>query len=348
MNKTDETLISLAARSIEDLGLALRVQQTAKTAQANQGNSVWQLGRGKERVHYAVEVKRGLTTHTLGATLAQLQHTRQAAGRPALLVTDHVPPGLAQKLREQRQQFVDASGNAYLDTPGLLVFVATQKSKLKAPVPRGQSLTVAGLKTLFVLISDPALADSPQRAIAAAAGVALGAVPGVLSDLKDAGHLLASGRRRRMDATKRLLDQWAADYARKLRHKTLTARYTAPGFDAWPKWQIDAPTTRWGGEPAANLLVQHLKPAVLTLYTHRLAPRLQVEQRLIPAGPHAEQHVLELRRPFWGQLAQSGARDDLVPPALVYADLLATGDARCIETAQLVYDRYLARLLPDR
>lgn len=348
MNATDEALLSLAARSIEDLGLGLRVQKATKTAQADQGDALWQLAHGKERVHYAVEAKRGLTTHTLGATLAQLQHIRLAAGRPALLVTDHVPFQLAQKLREQRQQFVDVSGNAYLDLPGVLVFVAANKSKPKVPAPKGQSLTVAGLKTLFVLLSDPALADAPQRAIAAAAGVALGVVPGVLSDLKDAGHLLASGRRRRLDATKRLLDQWAVDYARKLRHKTLTARYAAPGFETWPKWKIDAPTTRWGSEPAASLLVQYLKPAVLTLYTHRLTPRLQVEQRLTPAGPHADEHVLELRRPFWGQLAQIGARDDVVPPALVYADLLATGDARCIETAQLVYDRYLARLLPDR
>jgi Transcriptional regulator, AbiEi antitoxin, Type IV TA system len=30
-----------------------------------------------------------------------------------------------------------------------------------------------------------------------------------------------------------------------------------------------------------------------------------------------------------------------VPPVLVYADLLATGDGRCMETAQMVYDRTL-------
>ena len=35
-----------------------------------------------------------------------------------------------------------------------------------------------------------------------------------------------------------------------------------------------------------------------------------------------------------------------VPPALVYADLLATGDSRCLETAEIIYDRYLARLFP--
>jgi hypothetical protein len=33
----------------------------------------------------------------------------------------------------------------------------------------------------------------------------------------------------------------------------------------------------------------------------------------------------------------------LVPTPLIYADLLATGDARCIETTKLLYDEYLAR-----
>jgi hypothetical protein len=31
----------------------------------------------------------------------------------------------------------------------------------------------------------------------------------------------------------------------------------------------------------------------------------------------------------------------------VYADLLATGDARCIETAKMIYDAYVARPLTE-
>jgi hypothetical protein len=34
----------------------------------------------------------------------------------------------------------------------------------------------------------------------------------------------------------------------------------------------------------------------------------------------------------------------LVPPVLIYADLLAAGDARCIEAAERIYKVHLARL----
>ena len=36
---------------------------------------------------------------------------------------------------------------------------------------------------------------------------------------------------------------------------------------------------------------------------------------------------------------------NVVPPVLIYADLLATGDDRCRETAGMVYDKYLAKTI---
>lgn len=87
-------------------------------------------------------------------------------------------------------------------------------------------------------------------------------------------------------------------------------------------------------------------PGVHTVYAEKLPPWLLVEQKMVTArSVQAGDRVLEWRKPFWGLMPFEG-RDDTVHPVLVYADLLATGDARCIETAQLVYDKYLARLLP--
>jgi hypothetical protein len=199
---------------------------------------------------------------------------------------------------------------------------------------------------LFALLCDPALAAAPHRTIAAAAGVALGAVPAVLRDLQAGGHVLVAGKNRRLNATKRLLDEWALAYARVLRPRTKTATYDTPHFDAWKDWHIDPDQARWGGEPAAHLLVRHLKPGVLTLYAQTLPPKLMIEQRLVPAGLLGPPRYLEVRKPFWGKALLTDAPANTVPPVLVYADLLATGDGRCIETARMIYDGHLARLFP--
>lgn len=41
------------------------------------------------------------------------------------------------------------------------------------------------------------------------------------------------------------------------------------------------------------------------------------------------------------------AKKGYVPPLLIYADLMATGDARAIEAAEVIYDKYLARLIRE-
>lgn len=340
------TLTERAAAALKPLGID--VFETDLPEMAIQvGADAWlRIGKGCEQVDYAAMVQRKLTPATLGAATVQLRHVADATGHPALLVTDYLTPPMAERLRDQKQQFADTAGNAYLEGPGLLVYVIGRKLLDKAVAPSaGKAYTLTGLKVMFALLCDPALADAPQRAIAAAAGVALGAIPAVLADLQQTGHLLVLAKRRRLNATKRLLDEWALAYARRLRAKTLQATYVPKDFDAWQQWPLDAQAL-WGGEPAANLLVQYLTPGVLTIYADRLPPKLLVEQRMtIVRGARAGDRVLEWRKPFWGNVP-AAARPDTVHPVLVYADLLATGDARCIETAQMVYDEYLARLLP--
>ncbi len=48
---------------------------------------------------------------------------------------------------------------------------------------------------------------------------------------------------------------------------------------------------------------------------------------------------VEILRRFWQFKKPESA---LAPTLLVYADLLAIGDARCLETAKLFYDQILA------
>ncbi|MGE3773299.1 MAG: type IV toxin-antitoxin system AbiEi family antitoxin, partial [Gammaproteobacteria bacterium] len=305
------------------------------------------IGRGQDDIAYLVEVKRAVTASTVGGLVAQLRDRAAKTGLPTLLITPYLTPPVAAALRAQGQQFADAAGNAYLTGPAHYVYITGQRPKERGvPTHGGGTLTTNGLKILFALLCNPALAAVPQRTLAAAANVALGAVPGVLKDLQGEGHVVLLQGERRFRGTKRLLDEWAQGYARRLRPKTLHATYVTERFDAWRDWPLDPKEARWGGEPAAALLTDYLRPGVLTLYAERLPPRLLVEQRLKKGDHIGAQRYIEERRPFWGTLQVDQVRADVVPLVLVYADLLATGDGRCLETAQLLYEAHLARLLP--
>ncbi|MFZ1501225.1 MAG: type IV toxin-antitoxin system AbiEi family antitoxin [Giesbergeria sp.] len=301
------------------------------------------VGQKGQWADYTVVPMPHLARATMGAALMQARQLAVEGGNPTLLVAEYVTPPVADDLRAQGQPFADAVGNAWLPAP--LVFITGRKRASKpVPAAAGRADTPVGLKILFALLCDPALPDAPHRAIAAAAGVALGGVPAVLQDLQQQGHLLVLGKRRRLNATRRVLDAWAQAYARRLRDKTLHGAYVTPTFDAWAEWPLDPSDGLWGGEPAANLLTNYLRPGVLTIYAQRLPPMLMARQRMTRADGQRER-ILEWRKPFWGQLP-AGLRPDVVPHVLVYADLLATGDGRCIETANVLYEQHLASAFP--
>ncbi len=333
---------------LKQLGLDANVVSPPTTKPRFHADGWLRISEDGAQVDYVVEAKARLAPASRGRNDATA--TRDChRSTPALLVTEHITPPMAETLRGQKQQFADAAGNAYLEAPGLRVMVIGRKppaAHANTNTSAGKAYTTSGLKVMFALLCDPALANATQRAIAAGAGVALGSIPAVLADLQQAGHMAELKQGRRLAANKRLLDEWALTYARRLRAKTLQVTYEVKDFDTWQQWTIEAPAALWGGEPAAQLLVEYLRPGVLTLYAEKIPPRLLVAQRMITVSQPVEgQRVLEWRKPFWGQLP-AAPRPDTVHPVLVYADLLATGDARCIETAQIVYDTHLARLLP--
>jgi hypothetical protein len=340
-------ILTRALKPLKELGLNVGRKRVSGSRKDVDGCVV--IGRGDNRYDYVVEAKRVITPATLGSTAIEACRIEARFNRKALIVTEYVTAPMAQQLRQMGLQFADAAGNVYLDRPEFMVFVTGRRPEAPS-IPRrpAQIFGIAAIKLAFVLLCDPPAAAKPFRQLAALAGISLGAVPRVVESLREAGHLAVSGRSRRLLPSRRLLDQWAQAYAQSLRPKTLLGTYTGPGLATWKDWSLETHGARWGGEPAANTLVGYLKPGVLTIYAEKVHARLIVEQRLMAARTHASHGVLEVRRPFWGKNLDAAVGTATVSPVLVYADLLATGDARCIETAEKVYEAHLARSFPNR
>lgn len=327
------------------------------------------LHRGPWQQRYAFAPLAQATAPALHAALAQLRAHTERTGEPTLLVAEHLTAARADKLRAAGQAFIDLAGNAYLEAEGLLVYVtgqqplatpdrpaarafarSTMDAKLAAT---GFTYTTANIKLTFAALCQPELMRVPLRELAQAAGVALGTVANWLRALEAHQMAYEIQGRRVLQLNRGLLDEWALAYARRLRPKTLAGLYQAD-LQRWQAWPLDSPAPgaaplRWGGEPGGALLTDYLRPGVLTLYGERLPPRLIVEQRLRrierPVAPLQESGTLEHRKPFWGPALDAALpRPDVVHPILVYADLMATGEGRCRETARLLYETQLARL----
>lgn len=292
------------------------------------------LRHGGKETTYHVELKRLLRPTMLGPVLTQMKYLPA----PALLVTEYVTPPMTERLREEGVQFIDAAGNAFLDQPPLLVWVKGQRPRdmPKAGDVRGRAFQITGLKVLFALLCKPELVNEPYREIAKLADVAHGTVGWVMPELPQLGFVgTLNGRRRLLNAA-RLMQQWVEAYAQKLRPKLLLARYQADALD----WTGKIDATKYGlllgGEPAARRLTHHLRPGTATFYGNTADKQLVLDQHLRP-DPNGN---VEIMRRFW---AFDGETPGQVPALLVYADLLAIGDARCRETAKEMHDGLIVR-----
>jgi hypothetical protein len=265
-------------------------------------------------------------------------HQLERLGEQGLLVADHVTPPMAEELRARKIPFVDAAGNAFLDQPPLFVWVKGERPRATAGggQPMGRAFQASGLQVLLALICHPEWVELPYREIAKLADVAHGTVGWVMAELPKLGFMTELRGKRRLLQRERLLQQWAEFYPRVLRPRVLLGRYRAENLAWWDTIDPVRYGAVLGGEPAGGRITHYLRPEAATFYTEKIDPRLLVDLRLRPD----DNGNVEIYRRFW---TFDGDQAGLAPTPLVYADLMATGDGRCIETAKIIYDEHLFR-----
>lgn len=334
---TERALVDRALDTLRDLGIEARVDRAQPKHRHLDYTAT--LRRGAKRAPFQIEAKRALRPATLGPVLLRLRGLKP----PALLVTDYVTPQIAKLLREAGIAFADTAGNAYLELGGNILYVTGNAPEQQ---PRTQKVVRAfqatGLRVVFALLCAPELVARPTRELAAKLDVANGTVGRVIDDLTHLGFVTTAGKRnRRLHNLKELLERWVMMYPVRLRPTLLRRRLTTDQPDWWKKEKFDPQHVVLGGEPAADRLTEYLKPGTVTLYARGEPRPLNeiVARHGLRTDPAGEVEVLEA---FWpAEIA--GEKPGLAPTPLIYADLLATGDTRRIETAKLIYDDYLAR-----
>jgi hypothetical protein len=270
------------------------------------------------------------------------------AVQPLLVAAPYVTPQAAERCRELDLCFVDTAGNAYLQAPGLHIYVTGKRKPTDLIAAEGRAVTPAGLRIVFGLLCQPQLLNATQRDIAATARVALGTVGPVMKDLENRKHItpaLEHGPtpRRRFLNPQRLFEEWVGAYPTALRPKLNARRFRG----LQPNWTegVDlAPYGAfWGGEVAANKLLHYLQPQTATIYVAGPPNKLIVDHRL-KADINGDIEILDV---FWHPERLPAIRD-IVPPVLAYADLFTTTEGRDLEAAKMVYDKYIGPALRNQ
>jgi len=336
--------VELLSRAIEALrrtmGLSVITTSLEDTSRDRGYDAILRIGRDNARTEYAAIIKKYVTNEILGALASQLRHTKPQG----ILVTHHVTPKQSDKLKKLNVPFFDTAGNAFLADETVFVFVSGRRPEHDKPKEKPhRAFQPSGLRTVFALLCNPGLELEGYREIAAAANVSHGTIGLVMNDLQKEGYLIDMGAKgRRLTKKVDLVKRWTERYPQQLRPKLLLARYSSRKSDWWKDAHLGRFGALWGGEIAAAKLTQYLRPEIKTIYAATAIPEVQARFALTK-DPNGDTEILKR---FWA-FENESANNEIVPPLLVYADLIASGDDRNIETAEIIYDTQISRLLGE-
>lgn len=339
---TETKLLYQAIRALEtEVGLRVRMEERELFAGGQHIDAQLWID-GPKPLELWAEVKAWAQHVNTGALIDQVRKL----GPRGVLITDHVNPNLADRLRHNDIQFMDTCGNAYIKNPQTHIFVKGKKRTKTNYPPKNRTnraFNTSGLKVIYILLRNPDMVNTPYRDIAEQASVALGTVGWVMRDLKGAGYLVTRGDRRILRNYEKLLQRWFETYPEKLRPKLFVGQFLAETADWWKEIQIDEFGAQWGGEIAAAKYTGYLHPEIATIYTPnvtRLAELFKAARlRKLDEWTAGRGMQVLIYNTFW---RINDNERDLVDPVLTYADLIATADPRNREVAQKIYDKYIA------
>jgi hypothetical protein len=260
-----------------------------------------------------------------------------------VLIAPYISREIAEYCRECGLEFIDSIGNAYLRSPGILVFITGEKYERNQQLIEAPKVhnSVSGQRVALALLCKPELAGATFKEIASIAGVSVGAAHKALENLALRSYLVKDQSvRRRLIQSERLFYEWALNYPTTLRETLTNRRFTATDPNWWERANINEFGGVWGGEVAGEHLTRYLKPETQTIYVppsimndaiKGIATRFRL--RADPMGK------IEIIEKFWSDEIYSNT--DTAPPILVYSELMALLDPRVDEVAKILKEKWI-------
>ena len=287
-------------------------------------------------VHFGCLVYQRVTQYNINSILSLCMRVRNAGDLPILVIAGEINTGLMQRLHENDIHVMDSAGNCYIQYDKLMVFCQGQKNVIAAG-KETLSFKDPGLKVLYFVLSDLSNINLPFRDIQAQTGVGLATISKLFSSLKQSGYLFISSTGRHLKKTEGLLNVFVDNYCRvmKPKAKMATMDFLPGGRERWAE-MILPKGMQWGGEPGAYLYDKFLLPEIWEIYSSVASTSLITSRIAIPA----RDGKIRVYRKFWIDNNESTT----APALIVYADLMGSGDDRCIEAAQRILNHELSYL----
>jgi hypothetical protein len=283
--------------------------------------------------HCYVTVRKEIRNHQL----PQLQSLALRYKNHFMIVAERIFPNIKEALRQNNIPYLEANGNVWFKKGKLFLWIDTHKEVMIEKEKINRAFTKTGLKVIFHFLLNDTHVNQTYREIAQITDVGLGNINYVINGLKENGYLInLNVNQYKLINKEELLERWMIAYEERLKPALFAGTFKFvkhEDFDQWKQIKFKDINTQWGGEPAGDILTNYIKPGALTIYTIETRADLMKHYHLIP-DPLGN---IKVYHKFWS----TSDAGKIVPPLLIYVDLMNTGDPRNMEVAKKIYKNAL-------
>ena len=277
-------------------------------------------------VEFACEVKIQVSKANYNLVLQQMRKLKEEVDLPLLLASHYFAPDVFESFSAEGINVVDSSGNCKIEAKQLFINIIGQKS---TPIkqPKGKAFNEAGLKAVFYFLLNDTNINQPYRQISNNTGLSLGTITNVVEELLYEKFVIKTSKGRILKNKRALLDTWQVHYNQTLKPKLLLKTMEFVDSDSRKDWELIAlpDGVCWGGEGGAYLTNKYLIPEQFDIYTEGPSINLMMTRKM----RFEENGSIHVYQKFW-----RSQHERVAPMILIYADLMGSGNSRCIEAAQ--------------
>jgi len=289
---------------------------------------------------FAISFKKVVKPSNLGLVISQINESQAKINKPIILFSNYLTPDIQQVLVMNNISFADFEGNAYIKHKDLFIFIRGQKRPKTGKIFPNRIFQESGIRLIFHLFHKPECIEYTYRGLSQLVDISLGSVSNVMKELETSNFILITESKKVLKNKNELLNRWIIAYNEVLKPRLLKKKMRFINIESYKQWQNislknNEGSILWGGEPAAALLTNYLKPEIFTIYTDLPWQQLVKNFEVIPD----DDGDIEVYQIFW--IHQNNNKLQIVPSVLVYSDLISTGNNRNIETAKIIYNNEL-------
>lgn len=171
--------------------------------------------------------------------------TEAASGFKKLLICDYVSEEDGVRLRDEKINYLDNVGKAYLNITPIYVLIQGKKPKDDFALDRAAKLyTETGLKIILALLANRDLLNASYRKIADHVNVSMATIGWVLRELKGQAFVLTKNGRSEWLDRDRLIKKWVEEYPT-LKEKYLHGIYYVKDQNWWQSIELENTKRCW-------------------------------------------------------------------------------------------------------